>query len=33
MVRAIRDLAHVAPQARRTAIFVMPRAVVPPEMS
>jgi SpoVK/Ycf46/Vps4 family AAA+-type ATPase len=32
MVRAVRDLAQVAPQARRTAIFVMPRAVVPPEI-
>jgi SpoVK/Ycf46/Vps4 family AAA+-type ATPase len=32
MVRAIRDLAHIAPQARRAAILVMPRAVVPPEI-
>jgi SpoVK/Ycf46/Vps4 family AAA+-type ATPase len=32
MVRAIRDLAHVAPLAHRTALFVMPRAVVPPEI-
>ncbi|MBI5480207.1 MAG: AAA family ATPase [Deltaproteobacteria bacterium] len=32
IVRAIRDLAHVAPQAHRTALFVMPRAVVPPEI-
>jgi AAA+ superfamily predicted ATPase len=32
MVRAIRDLALVAPQARRTALLVMPRAVVPPEI-
>ena len=32
MVRAIRDLAQVAPLAHRTAMFVMPRAVVPPEL-
>ena len=32
MVRALRDLAHVAPLVHRTALLVTPRAVVPPEI-